>query len=228
MHGFLSYLHQQVCGCMTTMGFLELQPLPLKQARLLPCVHVAVVLVARRDLSGFGEVEGFLSLDNEALLGHAAPACLFPLFALLIISDTELLLGSGRAQGHAERDCTACDRTGHALSFGVAVSQGPRNRMQSPASRLFKCWLFFEDSDSWFIKGIYGGSRAVCSGGDHCGFQYTLTRSSDWREIIRYSSLLKHRARKRSLLGDLQDLNTSAPSVMSTVMVVVEICEHLE
>ena len=57
---------------------------------------------------------------------------------------------------------------------------------------------------------IHGLSRAfmegleccntVCSEGDQCNFQYTLTRSSDWKENIGYSSRLKQRVRKWSLL----------------------------
>lgn len=50
-----------------------------------------------------------------------------------------------------------------------------------------------------FMEGP-GCCNTVRSKGDQCNFQYTLTRSSDSREIIGYSSLLKQRVRKCSLL----------------------------
>ena len=45
-----------------------------------------------------------------------------------------------------------------------------------------------------------GCCNTVWSEGDWCNFQYTLTRNSDWREVIGYSFLLKQRVRKWSLL----------------------------
>lgn len=57
-----------------------------------------------------------------------------------------------------------------------------------------------------FMEGP-GCCNTVCSEGDQCNFQCTLTRSSDWRVIIGYSSLLNRRVRKWSLLflGRLTD-----------------------
>lgn len=109
----------------------------------------------------------------EALLGHAAPACLFP----SNLFDTELLLGSGRTQGRAGCDRTACDRADHALSFWVTVLQGSRNRMQSLASRLFESQLFFKDSDSWLTRAFVAGLGVViqCAHGEPSAAFSTLS-----------------------------------------------------
>lgn len=50
-----------------------------------------------------------------------------------------------------------------------------------------------------FMEGP-GCCNTVCLEENRCNFQYTFTRSSDWREIIQYSSLLQQRVRKWSLL----------------------------
>lgn len=74
-----------------------------------------------------------------------------------------------------------------------------------------------------------GCCNTVCSEGDQCTVWYDLTRSSDWREIIGYSSLLKQIVRKWSLLflGRLTEFNISAPSVMRAVAV-FEISQNME
>lgn len=99
------------------------------------------------------ELKAFSNLVqlSEVVLSLPVPS---NLFALLIISATEVLLGSGRIRGCAECDRATHSSTDPALPIPVAVFQG-WNRV------LFEFWLFFKDSNSWLIKGISGGARIV-------------------------------------------------------------------
>lgn len=161
----------------TTVGYSKLWYSP-KQAHLLPCLRVVLLLVAHRQVaSGLAEGEDFLQPDSWSLLGHVAPACLFllNLFVLLIVSETEPLPGRGRIQGHSECDRATCSGTDHALLFWASVFQGLRSRMQGLVSRLFESWLFCKDSDSRLIRGIYRGAWVLWY-----NLQHVLTRNSHW------------------------------------------------
>lgn len=97
---------------------------------------------------GFGCSQGLVlvvSLELEAL--RLCCPCLFPsnLFALLIISAPEELLGSGRIQGCAE--CQLCSCPFLQLLF-------PRERRESPVGVL----AVFQGC---FYQGCFGGARIV-------------------------------------------------------------------
>lgn len=74
VRGFLSCLDQELGGSRST-GCSELWLLPQKQAHLLPCVCVCLILLLTEAGSGgFSGVEGFLQ-PSSALWGRVVPAC---------------------------------------------------------------------------------------------------------------------------------------------------------